>query len=99
MRPFELTMLRALDAAYLEAARADKDPEPAAAKVSARPFSIALLDAWFAGSRTMNGAGIDELISDVQARKARAIEFARRADCKRRELSAHTFLVEIKSHE
>src|SRR5438552_2982790 len=29
--------------------------------------------------RTMNGAEIDELISDVQARKARAIELARRA--------------------
>jgi hypothetical protein len=47
--------------------------------------------------RTMNGAEIDELISDVQARKARAIELARRADCKRRELSARAFLAEIKS--
>jgi hypothetical protein len=47
--------------------------------------------------RTMNGAEIDELISDVQARKARAIELARRADCKRRELSARAFLAEVKS--
>jgi hypothetical protein len=47
--------------------------------------------------RTMNGTEIDELIADVQARKARAIELARRADCKRRELSARTFLAEIKS--
>ena len=49
--------------------------------------------------RTLNGAEIDELISDVQTRKARAIELARRADCKRRELSARTFLAEIKSRE
>jgi hypothetical protein len=49
--------------------------------------------------RTINGAEIDELISDVQARKARAIELARRADCKRRECSARAFLAEIKSHE
>jgi len=44
VRPFELTMLRALDAAYLEAAR---EPEPA--KVSARPFSFELFDAMFDG--------------------------------------------------
>jgi len=37
--------------------------------------------------RTLNGAEIDELISDVQARKTRAIELARRADWHRRELS------------
>ncbi|NOJ40323.1 hypothetical protein [Bradyrhizobium australiense] len=49
--------------------------------------------------RTLDGAEIDALISDVQARKARAIELARRADCKRRELSARTFLAEIKSRE
>ena len=47
--------------------------------------------------RTMNGAEIDELIADVQASKAQAIERARRADCKRRELSARAFLAEIKS--
>ena len=47
--------------------------------------------------RTMNGAEIHELISDVQARKARAIELARRADWKRRELSARTFLADVKS--
>ena len=39
--------------------------------------------------RTMNGAEIDELISDVETRKARAIELARRAECKRRELCSH----------
>jgi hypothetical protein len=44
---------------------------------------------------TMNGAEIDELISDVQTRKARAIELARRADWKRRELSARAFLADI----
>jgi len=49
--------------------------------------------------RTMDGAEIDELISDVQARKAQAIELARRADCKRRELSARAFLAELKSRE
>ena len=49
--------------------------------------------------RTLNGAEIDELISDVQTRKARAIELARRADWKRCELSARTFLTEIKSRE
>ena len=49
--------------------------------------------------RTMNGTEVDQLISDVLARKARAIELARRADCKRRELSARTFLAETKSRE
>ena len=44
--------------------------------------------------RTLNGVEIDELISDVQARKARAIELARRADCHRRELSARRFQAE-----
>jgi hypothetical protein len=38
-------MLRALDGAFLEAARADKEPEQP--KVSARPFSFELFDAWF----------------------------------------------------
>jgi hypothetical protein len=45
--------------------------------------------------RTMNGAEIDELISDVQTRKARAVELARRADWKRRELSARAFQAEV----
>ena len=43
--------------------------------------------------RTLNGAEIDELISDVQA-KAQAIELARRADWHRRELSARRFQAE-----
>ena len=47
--------------------------------------------------RTLSGAEIDELIVDLRTRKARAIELARRADCKRRELSARAFLAEIKS--
>ncbi|MDA9530330.1 hypothetical protein ACM42_18235 [Bradyrhizobium sp. CCBAU 25338] len=47
IRPFELTMLRALDAAFLKAAaeRSEEGDKPA---VSARPFSIELFDAWFA---------------------------------------------------
>jgi hypothetical protein len=49
--------------------------------------------------RTLSGAEIDELIADVLARKARAIELARRADWQRRELSARVFLAEIKSRE
>ena len=49
--------------------------------------------------RTMNGTEVDQLISDVLARKARAIELTRRADCKRRELSARIFLAETKSRE
>ena len=44
--------------------------------------------------RALNGAEIDELISDVQARKTRAIELARRADWRRRELSARRFQAE-----
>ena len=44
--------------------------------------------------RTLNGVEIDELISDVQARKARAIELARRADWHRRELSTRRFQAE-----
>jgi transcriptional regulator GlxA family with amidase domain len=47
----------------------------------------------------MNGTEVDQLISDVLAREARAIELARRADCKRRELSARIFLAETKSRE
>lgn len=49
--------------------------------------------------RTLCGAEIDELIVDSPARKARAIELARRADWERRELFARTFLAEIKSRE
>jgi hypothetical protein len=43
-------MLRALDAAYLEAASADhpEKNEPAT-KVSARPFSLEVFDALFGG--------------------------------------------------
>lgn len=46
IRPFELTMLRAMDAAFLKAA-ADRSDEPERPKVSARPFSMELFDAWF----------------------------------------------------
>jgi hypothetical protein len=41
--------------------------------------------------RTLDGAEIDELISDLQARKALAIEHWRRADWSKREASANTF--------
>ena len=41
--------------------------------------------------RTLNGAEIDTLISDLQARKAMAAEHRRRADWRRREASASTF--------
>lgn len=45
VRPFEVTMLRALDAAYLEAAREPQaQPGPA---VSARPATIEMFDALF----------------------------------------------------
>jgi hypothetical protein len=47
--------------------------------------------------RTMNGAEIDELISDLQTRKAQAAERRRRDDWHKRELSARRFLAEIKS--
>lgn len=46
VRPFELTMLRALDRAYLEAARAKQD-KPEKPVISARPFSFELFDAQF----------------------------------------------------
>jgi len=49
--------------------------------------------------RTMNGAEIDEPIADVQTYKARATELARRADCRRWELSSRAFLAETKSCE
>jgi hypothetical protein len=42
----------------------------------------------------MNGTEVDQLISDVLAREARAIELARRADWHRRELSARRFQAE-----
>jgi hypothetical protein len=38
--------------------------------------------------RTLDGAEIDKIISDVQARKALAIEHRRRADGQKRELAA-----------
>ena len=47
--------------------------------------------------RTLDGAEIDELISDMQTRKAQAAERRRRADWHKRELSARRFLAELKS--
>jgi hypothetical protein len=41
--------------------------------------------------RTLDGAEIDGLISDLQARKARAVEHRRRDDWSKREASANTF--------
>src|SRR3984957_18725500 len=41
--------------------------------------------------RTLDGAEIDKIISDVQARKGFAIEHRRRADWRKRELSADSF--------
>jgi hypothetical protein len=41
--------------------------------------------------RTLDGAEIDKIISDVQALKALAIEHHRRADWRKRELSANSF--------
>ncbi len=41
--------------------------------------------------RTLDGAEIDRLISDVQVRKAMAAEHRRRADWRKRELSARNF--------
>jgi hypothetical protein len=41
--------------------------------------------------RTLDGAEIDRLISDLQARKALAVEHRRRADWQKRESSANTF--------
>ncbi|MGY4365260.1 hypothetical protein ACVW1A_001325 [Bradyrhizobium sp. LB1.3] len=45
--------------------------------------------------RTLDGAEIDEIISDVQARKALAVEHRRRADWCARELSAKSFSSEL----
>jgi hypothetical protein len=44
--------------------------------------------------RTLDGAEIDRIISDVQARKALAIERQRRADWRKRELAASRFRAE-----
>jgi hypothetical protein len=44
--------------------------------------------------RTLHGAEIDEIISDVQARKALAIEHRRRADWRKQELAASSFRTE-----
>jgi hypothetical protein len=41
--------------------------------------------------RTLDGGEIDKIISDVQALKARAIEHRRRADWRKRELTAASF--------
>jgi len=41
--------------------------------------------------RTLDGAEIDKIISDRQARQALAAEHRRRADWRKRELSAHSF--------
>ena len=46
LRPFEVTILRALDVAFLEAVRTGREQ-----KVSARPFSLNLFDAWFDGDK------------------------------------------------
>jgi hypothetical protein len=42
-------------------------------------------------ARTLDGAEIDKIISDVEARKAVAVEHRRRADWRKRELSANSF--------
>jgi hypothetical protein len=42
-------------------------------------------------ARTLDGAEIDKLISDVEARKAVAVEHRRRADWRNRELAANSF--------
>jgi hypothetical protein len=44
--------------------------------------------------RTLDGGEIDKIISDVQALKARAIEHRRRADWRKRELTAASFHAE-----
>ena len=44
--------------------------------------------------RTLDGAEIDEIIADVEARKAMAIEHWRRADWRKRELAASSFRAE-----
>jgi hypothetical protein len=49
VRPFEVTILRALDAAYLEAVRAKQGRTGKEPVVSARTFSLELFDAMFGG--------------------------------------------------
>jgi hypothetical protein len=44
--------------------------------------------------RTRDGAEIDEIIADVEARKAMAIEHWRRDAWRKRELAASSFLAE-----
>jgi hypothetical protein len=44
--------------------------------------------------RTLDGPSIDDLISDLQARKALAAERCRRADWRARELAANGFQIE-----
>jgi hypothetical protein len=44
--------------------------------------------------RTLDGREIDKVISDVQVQKSLAVERCRRADWRRRELTASRFLVE-----
>lgn len=41
--------------------------------------------------RTLDGAEIDKIISDVEAQKALAVEHPRRADWRERQLVANTF--------
>lgn len=50
VRPFEVDMVRALNAAYMEAARAGQDGQaPPAAVVSSRPMTMELFDTLFWG--------------------------------------------------
>jgi hypothetical protein len=44
--------------------------------------------------RTLDGAEIDKILSDLQAEKALALEHRRRADWRRRKLAAKSFLAE-----
>ena len=44
--------------------------------------------------RTLDGADVDKVIADVQARKAMAIEDRRRGDWRKRELAANRFRAE-----
>ena len=49
IRPFELTIIRAMDSAFIKEAMktVKSEPKPEVPKVSARPFSLSLFDAWF----------------------------------------------------
>ena len=53
-----------------------------------------VLSTLFRIKRTLDGAEIDEIIADVEARKAMAIEHWRRADWRKRELAASSFRAE-----